>query len=149
MPDHLAVPVASGGRVLVCSDLHLSATVTAASRRCGGTSRRSRADRHDWNLDGRLAWGPDAARAVTDLQYTGNEWWQFNWKTPKTYTGVCRDMRLNLGDVSAHVARFTFQVTELCVASCALVPGGSFARTCVCSGRRWRTADPGARQPGR
>ena len=32
VPDHLAVPVVSGGRVQVLSDLQLSATATATSR---------------------------------------------------------------------------------------------------------------------
>mgnify|MGYP003394120957 CR=1 FL=1 len=32
------------------------------------------------------------------LQYLGDGNWQFNWKTPKTYAGQCRVMRLNLAD---------------------------------------------------
>jgi hypothetical protein len=32
------------------------------------------------------------------LQYLGNGNWQFNWKTPKSYSGQCRTMTLNLKD---------------------------------------------------
>ena len=35
------------------------------------------------------------------LLYQGNGNWQFNWKTPKAYTGQCRTMHLNLSDVIA------------------------------------------------
>ena len=43
------------------------------------------------------------------LQYLGNGWWQFNWKTPKTYANLCREMRLNLSDGSMHTASFKFK----------------------------------------
>jgi hypothetical protein len=44
------------------------------------------------------------------LQYQGNGTWQFNWKTPKTYAGQCRVMRLNLADgVSNRTAEFRFK----------------------------------------
>ena len=43
------------------------------------------------------------------LQYLGNGWWQFNWKTPKSYAGLCREMRLNLADAVTHTAAFTFK----------------------------------------
>ena len=42
------------------------------------------------------------------LRYLGNGWWQFNWKTPTSYAGLCREMRLNLADGSARAAGFTF-----------------------------------------
>jgi hypothetical protein len=32
------------------------------------------------------------------LQYLGDGYWQFNWKTPKSYAGQCRIMHLNLAD---------------------------------------------------
>ena len=32
------------------------------------------------------------------LQYLGNGNWQFNWKTPKSYSGTCKTMVLNLAD---------------------------------------------------
>ncbi len=44
------------------------------------------------------------------LQYQGNGNWQFNWKTPKTYAGQCRVMRLNLADgASNRMAEFQFK----------------------------------------
>jgi hypothetical protein len=43
------------------------------------------------------------------LQYSGDGYWQFNWKTPKTYAGQCRRMVLTLGDGSTHVADFKFK----------------------------------------
>ena len=43
------------------------------------------------------------------LQYLGDGWWQFNWKTPKTYAGLCREMHLNLADGSVHKAAFIFK----------------------------------------
>ena len=43
------------------------------------------------------------------LQYKGDGWWQFNWTTPKTYAGLCRDMQLNLADGTHRAARFTFK----------------------------------------
>jgi hypothetical protein len=32
------------------------------------------------------------------LQYLGDGYWQFNWKTPKSYAGQCRTMTLTLND---------------------------------------------------
>ena len=32
------------------------------------------------------------------LQYLGDGYWQFNWKTPKTYTGQCRTMYVEFND---------------------------------------------------
>jgi Tol biopolymer transport system component len=43
------------------------------------------------------------------LQYQGDGWWQFNWKTPKTYKGQCRVMKLTLDDKSEHTASFSFK----------------------------------------
>ena len=44
------------------------------------------------------------------LQYHGNGNWQFNWKTPKSYAGQCRVMRLNLADGdTSHTAEFRFK----------------------------------------
>ncbi len=34
------------------------------------------------------------------LQYLGDGYWQFNWKTPKPYAGQCRTMKLHLNDGS-------------------------------------------------
>jgi len=47
---------------------------------------------------------------TSGLQYLGNGNWQFNWKTPNTYAGSCRRMKLNLADFSdGHVADFQFK----------------------------------------
>ena len=47
------------------------------------------------------------------LQYLGDGNWQFNWKTPKSYAGQCRIMRLNLMDqegiTSTRTAQFQFK----------------------------------------
>ena len=44
------------------------------------------------------------------LQYLGNGNWQFNWKTPKSYAGQCRVMRLNLADgITSRIAEFQFK----------------------------------------
>ena len=43
------------------------------------------------------------------LQYLGDGYWQFNWKTPKSYAGQCRMMSLNLSDGTSHTANFTFK----------------------------------------
>lgn len=45
------------------------------------------------------------------LQYLGDGYWQFNWKTPKTYSSAgqqCRVMVLSLSDGSSHYAYFKF-----------------------------------------
>jgi hypothetical protein len=36
------------------------------------------------------------------LQYLGDGYWQYNWKTPKNYAGQCRTMRLHLNDGTAN-----------------------------------------------
>jgi hypothetical protein len=44
------------------------------------------------------------------LQYLGDGYWQFNWKTPKSYAGQCRTMSLNLNDDgSGRTASFIFK----------------------------------------
>lgn len=44
------------------------------------------------------------------LQYLGDGYWQFNWKTPKSYAGQCRTMSLNLNDgASGRTAAFIFK----------------------------------------
>ena len=42
------------------------------------------------------------------LQYLGDGYWQFNWKTKKSYAGQCRTMTLELADGSTHTASFKF-----------------------------------------
>ena len=44
------------------------------------------------------------------LQYQGDGNWQFNWKTPKSYAGQCRTMRLNLADSdTSRIGYFQFK----------------------------------------
>ena len=51
-----------------------------------------------------------AGAAVSGLQYLGNGYWQFNWKTPKSYAGQCRTMTLNLNDgAPGRTADFQFK----------------------------------------
>jgi hypothetical protein len=46
----------------------------------------------------------------SDLIYKGNGDWQFNWKTPKTYAGTCRDMYVEFkGGQHSLVAEFKFK----------------------------------------
>jgi len=43
------------------------------------------------------------------LQYLGDGWWQYNWKTAKAYQGQCRTMKLTLDDGTVHTANFSFK----------------------------------------
>jgi hypothetical protein len=43
------------------------------------------------------------------LQYLGDGYWQYNWKTPKTYAGQCRTMKLNLAGGQQKTASFQFK----------------------------------------
>jgi hypothetical protein len=47
------------------------------------------------------------------LQYLGDGYWQFNWKTPTSYAGKCRVMTLNLADgpgtADTRTANFQFR----------------------------------------
>jgi hypothetical protein len=51
----------------------------------------------------------ESAAGQSGLQYLGDGWWQFNWKTPKSYSGQCRIMKLTLDDKSEHTASFRFK----------------------------------------
>jgi Tol biopolymer transport system component len=42
--------------------------------------------------------GIETYAGSSGLQYLGDGYWQFNWKTPKSYAGQCRIMTLNLND---------------------------------------------------
>jgi len=43
------------------------------------------------------------------LQYLGDGYWQFNWKTSKAYAGQCRIMKLTLNDNRSYTSSFTFK----------------------------------------
>jgi methionine-rich copper-binding protein CopC len=50
------------------------------------------------------------AAGASGWQYLGDGYWQFNWKTPKTYAGLCITMTLYLGDGDlTHIALFKFR----------------------------------------
>jgi len=49
------------------------------------------------------------AAGSSGLQYKGDGWWQYNWKTAKAYSGTCRTMKLTLGDNSVYTASFSFK----------------------------------------
>jgi hypothetical protein len=51
----------------------------------------------------------EAYSGSSGLQYLGDGFWQFNWKTPKAYAKQCRVMSLNLADGTSHIADFQFK----------------------------------------
>jgi hypothetical protein len=57
---------------------------------------------------------PDAIEeyvsGASGLQYLGDGYWQFNWKTPKNYAGKCRTMSVEFdGDFTSPVVTFLFK----------------------------------------
>jgi hypothetical protein len=81
-------------------------------RRCHRRSGELR--QHHLGVDGvlgdRPAGRPRDVSGSSGLQYKGDGSWQFNWKTPTSYAGQCRVMRLNLADgVSDRLAAFEFK----------------------------------------
>lgn len=47
---------------------------------------------------------------LSGLQYLGDGYWQYNWKTPKSYAGQCRTMNLMLSDgLPGRTATFEFK----------------------------------------
>ena len=61
---------------------------------------------------GACSGSPDALEEYagsSGLQYLGDGYWQFNWKTPKSYAGQCRTMKLNLLDGQSKIASFVFR----------------------------------------
>ncbi|MCJ7581630.1 MAG: PxKF domain-containing protein [Candidatus Aminicenantes bacterium] len=51
----------------------------------------------------------EPATGSSGLQYLGDGWWQYNWKTAKAYQDQCRTMKLTLYDHSEHTASFSFK----------------------------------------
>jgi hypothetical protein len=43
------------------------------------------------------------------LQYLGDGYWQFNWRTQRLWTGECRTMTLTLSDGTTKSASFSFR----------------------------------------
>ncbi len=48
------------------------------------------------------------AAGSSGLQNLGDGYYQFNWKTPKSYAKSCKTMKLDLGEGTTHDAGFTF-----------------------------------------
>jgi hypothetical protein len=51
----------------------------------------------------------EPAVGTSGLQYLGEGWWQYNWKTSKSYSGQCRILKLSLNDYSWYSASFSFR----------------------------------------
>ncbi len=50
------------------------------------------------------------ATGASGLQYKGDGYWQYNWKTPKTYFGQCREIHIKFANGSTSpVAQFKFK----------------------------------------
>ena len=50
------------------------------------------------------------ASGASGLQYKGDGYWQFNWKTPKTYVGQCRQMYIKFAaGITSPPAKFKFK----------------------------------------
>ena len=50
------------------------------------------------------------AAGVSGLQYKGDGYWQYNWKTLKTYAGKCRNMYIKLANgTTSPIAQFKFK----------------------------------------
>ena len=49
------------------------------------------------------------AAGASGLQNLGDGYYQFNWKTPKSYARSCKTLHLDLGEGLTHTALFTFE----------------------------------------
>ena len=78
-----------------------TATISSVSLNCASSSAGSDAIE-------------EPAAGASGLQHLGNGYYQINWKSPKTYAGTCRQLRLDLGEGSTaspvyHTADFQFK----------------------------------------
>lgn len=71
-----------------------SATVTAASLACDLGTTTDQLEEY--------------ASGASGLQNLGDGYYQFNWKTPKSYANSCKTLKLNLGEGVTHEALFKF-----------------------------------------
>ena len=46
---------------------------------------------------------------ASGLQYLGDGYWQYNWKIPKSYSGQCRTLTIELADGGRHSVDFKFR----------------------------------------
>jgi sugar lactone lactonase YvrE len=51
----------------------------------------------------------EPATGSSGLQYLGDGWWQYNWKTSKAYSGQCRTLKLTFNDYTVYSANFSFK----------------------------------------
>ncbi|MGF1665085.1 MAG: PxKF domain-containing protein [Acidimicrobiia bacterium] len=51
----------------------------------------------------------EVATGGSGLQNLGDGYYQFNWKTPKSYASSCKTMSLDLGNGTQHTALFHFR----------------------------------------
>jgi hypothetical protein len=52
----------------------------------------------------------EVAAGASGLQYNGDGYWQYNWKTPESYAGTCRVMYVRLaGGITSPRAKFQFK----------------------------------------
>ncbi len=51
----------------------------------------------------------EAYTGTSGLQYLGDGYWQYNWKTPRDYAGQCRTMASELKDNLKLAAKFGFR----------------------------------------
>ena len=51
----------------------------------------------------------ESAAGNSGLQNLGDGYYQWNWKTPKSYSSSCKLLRLDLGDGIKHEALFQFK----------------------------------------
>ena len=49
------------------------------------------------------------ATGDSGLQNLGDGYYQYNWKTPRSYAKSCKTLKLNLGDGVVHEALFHFR----------------------------------------
>ena len=50
----------------------------------------------------------EVAVGASGLQNLGDGYYQYNWRTPRTYAGTCRTLRLDLAEGELHTAEFRF-----------------------------------------
>ena len=82
---------------------HFVSITTTADASCRASARDAI---ERYNRNSGLRYRGDGGRR---LRYRGDGYWQYNWKTPKSYAGQCLLMSLNLSDGTHHTTRFRFR----------------------------------------
>ncbi|CAN5578613.1 hypothetical protein BH23CHL2_BH23CHL2_18370 [soil metagenome] len=103
--DSLALNVARAGQAIPLkwriTDAHGVPVTTLASVAVSVASLSCDAGQTSNQVD-------EEAAGSSGLQNLGDGYYQFNWKTPKTYAGSCKTLKLALGDDLTHTAAFQF-----------------------------------------